>query len=126
MRYKKGLSPRMRGNPDFLEVKNTPAGSIPAHAGKPEFASKSNTSHGVYPRACGETFGEAERGKTGAGLSPRMRGNRLVPPEYQTNKGSIPAHAGKPLFVTFNFSQCWVYPRACGETVGRLQLMNCR
>ena len=51
-----------------------------------------------------------------AGLSPRMRGNLLSDPANKHHFGSIPAHAGKPLFLFCNAGKFRVYPRACGET----------
>ena len=54
-----------------------------------------------------------------------MRGNRKRSLAHDGSRGSIPAHAGKPL-VRWVFSCClWVYPRPCGETrIGLLSVMT--
>ena len=56
------------------------------------------------------------------GLSPRMRGNRHVQWQNHCKKGSIPAHAGKPLPSDDKQLHYWVYPRACGETTDSITM----
>ena len=51
-----------------------------------------------------------------AGLSPRMRGNRIHRSRPFARPGSIPAHAGKPAQGGQTENLARVYPRACGET----------
>ena len=50
------------------------------------------------------------------GLSPRLRGNRLLCPWPWPCRGSIPAPAGEPPKVPKRRALKWVYPRACGGT----------
>ncbi len=50
-----GLSPRVRGNPDFLTMQNLRAGPIPARAGQPYQGGIQGVFDGAYPRACGAT-----------------------------------------------------------------------
>ena len=51
-----------------------------------------------------------------AGLSPRVRGNRLNPQGAPLVAGSIPACAGEPKRPWSSTSAPWVYPRVCGGT----------
>ena len=51
-----------------------------------------------------------------AGLSPRMRGNLMIPACPSIKGGSIPAHAGEPAFLAARAVGNEVYPRACGGT----------
>ena len=111
-----GLSPRMRGNQKKLPYSVSKRGSIPAHAGKPGTSGQTPGNWGVYPRACGETRMYYTHTEAYEGLSPRMRGNLFDPVLTPDPKGSIPAHAGKPVAFIPTKSGARVYPRACGET----------
>ena len=53
----------------------------------------------VYPRVCGGTIQYQINGRLGAGLSPRVRGNREKKMDNDRRRGSIPACAGEPLFL---------------------------
>ena len=74
----KGLSPRVRGNPLPSESCHSTPGSIPACAGEPQERIPSCPTTRVYPRVCGGTADEIERYTNANGLSPRVRGNRLI------------------------------------------------
>ena len=50
------------------------------------------------------------------GLSPRMRGYRLLPAHPLGARGSIPAYAGLPVGLPMRSTTSWVYPRVCGAT----------
>ena len=51
------------------------------------------------------------------GLSPRVRGNQMLPPWLCDPPGSIPACAGEPnAGATLDYG-CQVYPRVCGGTI---------
>ncbi len=111
-----GLSPRVRGNLLKVDVDQAVCGSIPAGAGEPSSSLWSNAPDRVYPRGCGGTdfvpcvVGGGHgypRGCGGtylksmltrqyAGLSPRVRGNRLRPMRCRRWSWSIPAGAGEP------------------------------
>ena len=91
-------------------------GSIPACAGEPLPTSPRIRTRKVYPRVCG---GTAERMRTYwnvAGLSPRVRGNRLAPAVLSHLRGSIPACAGEPRQFSGTTGELEVYPRVCGGT----------
>ena len=114
-----GLSPRLRGNP--VRAVDMPLGqrSIPAPAGEPKLKTFSMYSTTVYPRACGGTrqHGQAER--LFHGLSPRLRGNRLLHRVEHDGQRSIPAPAGEPWPGLRQRRRAEVYPRACGGTFSR-------
>ena len=50
----------------------------------------------VYPRACGGTAAMVIDDQSFSGLSPRVRGNRLLVGIVRRLMGSIPARAGEP------------------------------
>ena len=98
-----GLSPRVRGNQSLHQSQGYPPGSIPARAGEPSGCAFLSRRRRVYPRACGGTKVSIQRCPTGAGLSPRVRGNLL---------GCAP----QPLWKSAGHWVQGVYPRACGGT----------
>ena len=91
-----GLSPRVRGSPGEKLVSLGVGGSIPACAGKPNLDGTDVMSLGVYPRVCGEAVVEERQRHAVRGLSPRVRGSRVIVRSYRDEPGSIPACAGKP------------------------------
>ncbi len=74
---------------------------------------------GVYPRVCGGTARAATRAAASAGLSPRVRGNRVEGSQIADTGGSIPACAGEPLRSPPRKRRGRVYPRVCGGTAIR-------
>ena len=56
------------------------------------------------------------------GLSPRVRGNRRTYTGVLAPLRSIPACAGEPSLMQWNFSPCTVYPRVCGGTLTILEV----
>ena len=111
-----GLSPRMRGNLLLYGLRIGVLRSIPAHAGQPSSSMTPTKLCRVYPRACGATCHLVSLHYTQAGLSPRMRGNLVLSPQQHFPVGSIPAHAGQPVFSGSGLASAGVYPRACGAT----------
>ena len=75
--FKKGLSPRVRGNLSMKPKTWTAYRSIPASAGEPLRVEWDNTELKVYPRECGGTQDLLVTVYTAQGLSPRVRGNRF-------------------------------------------------
>ena len=133
---KRGLSPRVRGNPRDEDVADLLLGSIPASAGEPRSGSCGGFRSGVYPRECGGTLERCvqffsagglsrecggtevtlwER-STQEGLSPRVRGNQRRRGEDGVGFGSIPASAGEPRCCDIRANWPGVYPRECGGT----------
>ena len=110
----------MRGNQTVKLRGNGSAGSIPARAGEPRRGSARNPPGQVYPRACGGT--SAPRSvppRQLNGLSPRVRGNRVVHVVIDDNSRVYPrACGGTACASTAYRRQGTVYPRACGGTKG--------
>ena len=113
-----GLSPRVRGNPVGVHRRAHAPGSIPACAGEPLTWTAVTGATRVYPRVCGGTLAGRSEIATGAGLSPRVRGN----PTWGWRVGgwprSIPACAGEPYGPPASVGPDEVYPRVCGGTHG--------
>ena len=91
-----GLSPRVRGNLGASTESRPAIGTIPACAGEPGCWTARSRSSGDYPRVCGGTMVARSILKKWAGLSPRVRGNRLQPVCGGHGRGTIPACAGEP------------------------------
>ena len=113
----RGLSPRVRGNPDTMLSAAACAGSIPACAGEPSGSSVLRGARRVYPRVCGGTVCRIGASINAGGLSPRVRGNQCTRRPRPSGQRSIPACAGEPLDGQLQLSQRTVYPRVCGGTV---------
>ena len=111
-----GLSPRVRGNLPAPPRRLWNTRSIPARAGEPGPFACRPWRTGVYPRACGGTTTAPARRPPGKGLSPRVRGNQLLPEVAHSRRGSIPARAGEPAVMYSRKARITVYPRACGGT----------
>ena len=135
----RGLSPRVRGNHEARVIVAVRVRSIPACAGEPQPPHLDNRGDGVYPRVCGGTAVRHGVGIAVAGLSPRVRGNRVhflkpvqngrsipacagepgTPSDNAAGGGSIPACAGEPRSYWGRPSGRWVYPRVCGGNLQR-------
>ena len=111
-----GLSPRVRGNPEFPAPRRRPGGSIPACAGEPSPARCAARQRRVYPRVCGGTHDYVARLTDAEGLSPRVRGNPADVGARRPKGGSIPACAGEPRPPCSRPPVRRVYPRVCGGT----------
>ena len=114
-----GLSPRVRGNRPDPRHDLDQCGSIPACAGEPGSEVGCFLHRRVYPRVCGGTPVAVVEAVGGAGLSPRVRGNRERSGVVAVAAGSIPACAGEPKRRCRRYSVSWVYPRVCGGTVAK-------
>ena len=73
-----GLSPRVRGNLPGGTRRFVGARSIPACAGEPWKDWGKADRCKVYPRVCGGTDHTAGEYVNAVGLSPRVRGNRIL------------------------------------------------
>ena len=114
---RRGLSPRVRGNPVVCPPAQESVGSIPACAGEPGCAALGPARLKVYPRVCGGTFAGAGTTAIAAGLSPRVRGNPPQVSHSTASRGSIPACAGEPHLLAPRLQALPVYPRVCGGTI---------
>ena len=111
-----GLSPRVRGNQPYINVKRFLARSIPACAGEPHPMASIAAIPTVYPRVCGGTLTPFSEMRRDGGLSPRVRGNLTGLPDGSEATGSIPACAGEPGRHWGISPVVEVYPRVCGGT----------
>ena len=111
-----GLSPPVRGNlfPDATAPPHIR--SIPACAGEPAPRQTPALSAPVYPRLCGGTSITVAGFCHRPGLSPPVRGNRLLHRFLRPYRGSIPACAGEPVCRRMRNGARAVYPRLCGGT----------
>ena len=76
--FLRGLSPRVRGNRNSRNELIRYPRPIPACAGQPLKDCLFNHRFGAYPRVCGATESREARRFAAGGLSPRVRGNRIV------------------------------------------------
>ena len=114
--FAKGLSPRVRGNPDLEYFVVFDVRSIPARAGEPLPERRFLVGHEVYPRACGGTQLRRPLVLRQMGLSPRVRGNRSGESSIPWHEGSIPARAGgTPFQVVGILSVKGLSPRVRGN-----------
>ena len=120
VQLRQGLSPRVRGNHVRRGGHRGRRRSIPACAGEPSMSTWSSAARAVYPRVCGGTDGYAPLSIPPMGLSPRVRGNRLLGRWAGRLSRSIPACAGEPISCKTETYAYPVYPRVCGGTVPRL------
>ena len=70
--------------------------TIPACAGEPERMNGRMTAFADYPRVCGGTPNGIVRQFADLGLSPRVRGNRVLQIAWLSIRRTIPACAGEP------------------------------
>ena len=114
---KRGLSPRVRGNPLKPVEGSMRRRSIPACTGKPPGVEILDDYRRVYPRVYGETTVYWSPSAAAWGLSPRVRGNQLGVVDRIVVRGSIPACTGKPFVEPIKGGRQRVYPRVYGETL---------
>ena len=115
-----GLSPPTRGSHEVIERHDPSQGSIPAHAGEPAGLRVSPVSCSVYPRPRGGALDGLVNFRRIAGLSPPTRGSRSCMGLSCGSQGSIPAHAGEPLYEDPAIRLFRVYPRPRGGAVAGL------
>ena len=111
-----GLSPRVRGNQCHRRFREDRQGTIPACAGEPLKLGLMLSQMRDYPRVCGGTWPDACVTPASAGLSPRVRGNRMPVRRSNPPGGTIPACAGEPPRLRRPASPARDYPRVCGGT----------
>ena len=110
-----GLSPPTRGSLANGWQGTRIHRSIPAHAGKPRSPYVYARALPVYPRPRGEACSETLLPSPLGGLSPPTRGSQARRCAPIQSQGSIPAHAGKPILMTYLPMTYPVYPRPRGE-----------
>ena len=116
-RWRRGLSPHVRGNQRIALPYCIMYRSIPACTGKPPRNVSAATPSEVYPRMYGETRYNRSPISSRPGLSPHVRGNRRPGVQHFPGGGSIPACTGKPPTHGLFWVPGAVYPRMYGETL---------
>jgi len=111
-----GLSPRARGNRRLRLCHRGSLGPIPACAGEPHKKCISFHRMRAYPRVRGGTLGETTTPGTPWGLSPRARGNLILPSVPWSQSRPIPACAGEPTGGFGDRCSAKAYPRVRGGT----------
>ncbi len=109
-----GLSPRVRGSRANRPRHPSLRRSIPASAGQPGVSRHQPASDRVYPRECGAASVKRISINNPLGLSPRVRGSRLLRDAQVAVQRSIPASAGQPRTSQASLLTGSVYPRECG------------
>ena len=104
-----GLSPPTRGTSSRASAFSWSLGLSPPTRGEPSRLFWAVARDAVYPRPRGGTRGCWPRPLRG--LSPPTRGNRRPCHRGGRGPGSIPAHAGEPLFQRPGSPGLKVYPR---------------
>ena len=94
-----GRSPRVRGSPEQLIVRDAPLGSIPAGAGEPRASRPRPAATRVDPRGCGGAIRLVTDCSILLGRSPRVRGSLVFGFPGVILFGSIPAGAGEPTMI---------------------------
>ena len=114
-----GLSPRVRGEPVLKPASGRERlRSIPARAGEPCWGGPvSAHREGSIPARAGEPTCANHLPQLIGGLSPRVRGNRLIAGVVVLGTRSIPARAGEPLPAAYFLSMSGLSPRVRGNRV---------
>ena len=110
-RYGNGLSPRVRGSHDEISGTGWKYRSIPTCAGQPVHCNRHADRVEVYPHVCGAADISSSFDEPPIGLSPRVRGSRVIAPTSpMATMRSIPTCAGQPRHTM----SLPVYPHVCG------------
>ena len=91
----RGSSPLTRGKPLTLDLLDKRCGLIPAHAGKTAQQNITLIHIGAHPRSRGENRAAIICEPSGLGSSPLTRGKPWRAFRRRSDRGLIPAHAGK-------------------------------
>ena len=90
-----GSSPRVRGEGSCVALPDGKVGIIPAGAGRSHIGLLRLKRPWDHPRGCGEKRDTCALGGGAEGSSPRVRGEALPKSITRTDKGIIPAGAGR-------------------------------
>ena len=95
-RCQAGLSPRVRGSLEVPTREDERYRSIPTCAGQPHRITGLTPDTAVYPHVCGAASNNGYFVPWLNGLSPRVRGSRIVAVLSVVRNRSIPTCAGQP------------------------------
>ena len=110
-----GSSPLTRGKPHQRSPHRSSRGLIPAHAGKTVLLRTSGAGDRAHPRSRGENRDLGGGDDTSHGSSPLTRGKPEVGLVRASDRGLIPAHAGKTLAAPGEPRANAAHPRSRGE-----------
>ena len=116
MPWIRGSIPAPAGEPQALPNRPRRPPVYPRACGEPPQMPCERSVARVYPRACGGTPSRSTACCISLGLSPRLRGNLLIPSAINAVSRSIPAPAGEPPTARTTWATWRLYPRACGGT----------
>ena len=114
-RQRAGSSPLTRGKPSPGPFRGVAARLIPAHAGKTRSVPLVLTIQRAHPRSRGENDRTAQFNGLVMGSSPLTRGKHATCGEDCSQRGLIPAHAGKTRSACQDGRCRRAHPRSRGE-----------
>ena len=110
-----GSSPLTRGKRFRCADDRLDLGLIPAHAGKTQPGAHQSDRGRAHPRSRGENILSAMASLASLGSSPLTRGKHATYGEGCSQRGLIPAHAGKTWPPGESPGRCGAHPRSRGE-----------
>ena len=113
-----GSSPRGRGKPPRLRLRDRARGLIPAWAGKTTWPRSRAAAMSAHPRVGGENPVTSSSIRRRPGSSPRGRGKPRRSITRYSKAGLIPAWAGKTSSLTARQTPRRAHPRVGGENGG--------
>ena len=114
-----GSSPLTRGKRSDTMSATASAGLIPAHAGKTPDVVRVHVFDGAHPRSRGENAINTKAVSDQSGSSPLTRGKRAPSIDVPSERGLIPAHAGKTGGPPATSYPTRAHPRSRGENPDR-------
>ena len=117
--------PARAGEPRRRCCRSTIAGVYPRPCGGPSLPSCSYILEWVYPRPCGGAASRAAPSSALRGLSPPVRGSRLLAFRPRLVSRSIPARAGEPRGRETQAGAHGSIPARAGEPAGRSASHRC-
>ena len=116
-RHSQGSSPLTRGKLCLRRCDCKNDGLIPAHAGKTRAKCNSSNPARAHPRSRGENRSTIMARNRNDGSSPLTRGKPPHPRTMDRSGRLIPAHAGKTVDRSDEYSANGAHPRSRGENV---------
>ena len=110
-----GSSPLTRGKHARANLNSSQRGLIPAHAGKTTSRPSPTRPTSAHPRSRGENPSSTTASGTGSGSSPLTRGKHARANLNSSQRGLIPAHAGKTTSRPSPTRPTSAHPRSRGE-----------
>ena len=119
-----GSPPRVRGKLSSPSQAGLGPRITPARAGKTRTHFLPIIPPPDHPRACGENSPLAASRIARYGSPPRVRGKQLSQTRRKSKKRITPARAGKTPDIAGFKNTLWDHPRACGENVPALRVVQ--